>query len=122
MELSKVCWISNPAKAGYSDLHIFRQEGGLKEKIPEGKRVIADNGYHGEDAIISAPNPLDDRETKEFKSRARARHETLNGRIKAHNITNQRFRSAVNKHQVVFEAVAIVVQYDMDNGVKLFDV
>jgi DDE superfamily endonuclease len=108
--------------AGYSDLHIFRQEGGLKEKIPEGKRIIADNGYHGEDAIISAPNQLDSQETREFKRRARARHETLNGRIKSHNITDQRFRSVHIKHQIIFEAVAVVVQYDMDNGMKLFDI
>jgi DDE superfamily endonuclease len=121
-EESKVRWISDPSKAGYSDLHIFQKDEGLKNKIPAGKRLIADNGYHGEDAIISAPNRLDNVETKEFKSRARARHETLNGRIKSHKITDSRFRSAPDKHKIIFEAVAVVVQYDMDNGMKLFDI
>lgn len=122
-EESKIRWINNdPSQAGYSDLHIFRKEGGLKEKMPPGKRIIADNGYNGEDEIISAPNPLDTREAKQYKSRARARHESLNGRIKTHNIVDQRFRSSHDKHQIIFEAVAIIVQYDMDNGMKLFDI
>jgi DDE superfamily endonuclease len=122
MEENKVRWISDPEMAGYSDLHIFRKPGGLKEKIPANKRVIADNGYQGEDAVISAPNQLDSDEARKFKSRARARHESLNGRIKSHKITDHRFRSEADKHQIVFEAVAIVVQYDMDNGMKLFSI
>ena len=34
----------------------FAKKGGLKEKILPGKKVIGDNGYHGEPGIISTPN------------------------------------------------------------------
>jgi DDE superfamily endonuclease len=119
---SKVRWISDPSQAGYSDLHIFCKEGGLKEKIPNGKRIIADNGYHSKDAVISAPNPLDTKEAKQFKSCTWAQHDTLYGQIKTHNIVDQHFQSAHNKHQHIFEAVAIFVQYDMDNGMTFFDI
>ena len=38
-------WLSGPFKASMHDLTIFRAANGLKEMIPQGKRVIADNGY-----------------------------------------------------------------------------
>ena len=55
------------------DITVFREE--LKVKIPNGKRVIGDNGYHGESEIVSTPNLLDSAELKQFKKEARARCE-----------------------------------------------
>jgi DDE superfamily endonuclease len=118
---SKIVWINGPFPAGESDLHVYQKMGGLKYNIPENKWVIADNGYQGE-ATISAPNPLDTDAVKLFKKRARARHETINSRVKNFAILEQRFRHAINKHHVVFEAVAVIIQYEMDNGYKLFDI
>ena len=56
--------------AGDHDITVFRNEG-LKDKIPSGKKAIGDNGYRGEDAIISTPNAHDEAEVQKFKSRAR---------------------------------------------------
>lgn len=117
----KIVWISGTFKAGVSDLSIFRQENGLKEKIPIGKKLIADNGYIGE-AQLSTPNAFDSVAVKLFKQRARARHENVNGRLKRFNILSQPFRHEVDKHGVVFTAVCVLTQYALDNGSPLFDV
>ena len=39
---NRVVYINGPFLAGKSDLEIFR--GGLKKKIPKGKKVVADQG------------------------------------------------------------------------------
>ena len=112
---SRVAWINGPYKAGESDLTIFRKEDGLKSKLPLGKLLIADKGYNNE-AQISTPNPFDSKELKEFKSRARARHENFNARIKEFRILSERFRSNnIELHGIVFEAVCVLVQYSMEN-------
>jgi hypothetical protein len=51
---SQVVWIDGAFKAGESDLNIFRKciWGGLKSKIPAGKKAIADGGYTGEHPSI----------------------------------------------------------------------
>lgn len=122
LETSKIVWINGPFKAGESDLSIFRKPNGLKEKLPPGMLVVADNGYQGE-RQISAPNFLDDEMTKNFKKRARARHETVNGKLKAFSVLNACFRHSLNKHQSSFEAVCIVVQYKLDSDTShIFDI
>ena len=112
---SRVAWINGPYKAGESDLTIFRKEDGLKSKLPAGKLLIADKGYNNEEQICT-PNVFDSDELKNFKSRARARHETFNGRIKEFRILSERFRSNnIEFHQTVFEAVCVLVQFSIEN-------
>jgi DDE superfamily endonuclease len=52
---NRIVWAHRPFPAGKSDLGIFR-DSGLKETVPEGKRLAGDNGYKGEKAIVSTPN------------------------------------------------------------------
>ena len=118
---NQLSWIKGPFPAAKHDISIFREEGGLKSKIPAGKRAVGDEGYRGEQQI-STWNTLDTPMVKEFKKRARARHETFNGRIKKFTILDERFHHGVAKHKAVFEAVCVIVQYDMENGHPLFDV
>jgi hypothetical protein len=117
---SRVAWINGPYKARESDLTIFRKENGLKSKLPVGKLLIADKGYVGE-AQLSTPNTFDTEALKRFKSRARARHESFNARIKEFRILSERFRSNdIEFHGVVFEAVCVIVQYSMEIDRPLF--
>jgi DDE superfamily endonuclease len=118
---SKVVWTNGPFPAGQSDLAVFRKVGGLKSIMPDGMKLIADNGYQGE-PIISTPNEFDTPVVKSFKERARARHETFNKRIKEFKILDERFRHGVDKHKIIFEAICVITQYDMENGRPLFDV
>jgi DDE superfamily endonuclease len=55
---SRVIWTNGPFPAGHSDLAVFRKDGGLKSIVPNGKKIIGDNGYQGE-PIVSTPNEFD---------------------------------------------------------------
>jgi hypothetical protein len=93
--------------------------------MPPGKLAIADRGYisagRDEQAMLSTPNDLDDERVAKFKSRARARHESFNGRLKFFDILQNTFRHGEARHKIAFEAVCVIVQYQMDNGSPLFD-
>jgi len=116
---NKVVWINGPFPASMHDITVFRSK--LKSMIPDGKKVIADNGYNGEQCI-SAPNSHDPPELRKFKSRARARHESFNSRLKNFKVLDEKFRHAIGKHQVIFESVCVICQYQLENGSPLFDV
>jgi len=118
---NNLVWINGPFPAVQNNLQIWRKEGGLKGKIPANKRVIADKGYQGEPQI-SRQNPNDTQEVKEFKKRARARHESFDGCIKKYKILEEQFCHGIAKHKAVFEAVCVIVQYQMENGHPMFDV
>jgi hypothetical protein len=114
---NKIVWISGPHRAGKGDLVIFRE--GLKYMIANGKLAIVDLGYQSsepDEQMLSVPSHLDSKELYNFKSRARLRHETLNGRIAAFKSMSDTFRHGKEKMKLAFEAVAVIVQYQMDNG------
>jgi len=117
---SKLMWMNGPFPASTNDVTIYREHG-LKEAIPEGKIVVADRGYRGQ-AEIATQNRQDDPDVRKFKSRARARHESFNSRIKNFKALSERFRHKLEKHQSAFEAVCVICQYQMENGSPLFEV
>jgi len=89
--------------------------------IPQGKKVLGDSALKGSEKasyfmLGSSTN------AKKFKARAQARHETLYKRFKDFGILRQRFRHGFHQHKLVLDAVAVIVQYDMENGHPLFDV
>lgn len=119
----QIVWVNGPKAAGRNnDLSIFRQ--GLKEKIAEGKMVIADRGYRSskkdEVDMMATPDEQDDPDLKRFKSRARSRHESVNGRIQEYEIVRGTFRQDKTKHELAFKAVCVTVQYQIEHGAYLF--
>ena len=123
---NKIVWVNGPFPAGQNDMKVFRKEDGLMAKIPEGCMAIGDEGYRGEPQKVSTRNKYNPEELKLFKSRVRARHETVNSRLKAFGILNQVFRTKgterMAKHKSAFEACCVLVQYELDNGSSLFKV
>lgn len=123
---NKIVWINGPFPAGTNDIKMFRKPGGLKDKIPDQCRAIGDEGYRGEPSKISTRNPFNSDDVKQFENRVRARHETVNSRLKAFGVLNQVFRSKADRrmerHKSVFEACCVIVQYELDNGSPLFKV
>jgi DDE superfamily endonuclease len=120
---SKLVWMNGPFRGGEHDLTIFR--GGLKDRLQaSGKIAIADSGYKSNEPdemeILATPNTMDSKELHAFKSRARCRHETFNGRIKNFAVLRGTFRHDEAKFKSAFEAVCVIVQYQMDNGSELF--
>jgi hypothetical protein len=118
--------VNGPFRAGENDMAIFKKPDGLMTRIPQGKKVIADEGYRGEPWMLATKNPLDSSDLKDFKGRAKGRHESFNSRLKQFGILAQTFRgkgpTRMDQHQRAFEACCVVSQYNMENGDPLFEV
>jgi DDE superfamily endonuclease len=119
---SRLLWVNGPFPAAVGDLTVFRRD--LKAKVPPGGKLIGDKGYRGEDVrhIISTPRSSDPRELRKFKSRARSRHERFNGMVKSFDCIAERFRHGIHCHKIVFEAVCVICQYQVELVSPLFDV
>jgi hypothetical protein len=119
---AKCVWINGPFRGGKHDVTIFREDG-LKAKMlsaAPGKIANGDRGYVGEVGIMATPNENDHEALAKFKSRARLRHETFNGRLKFFSCLSDTFRHGVDMHKLALEAVCVTVQYQMDNGSEIF--
>jgi hypothetical protein len=122
---AKVVWIGGSFRGGEHDMTMLR-EGGLLDKIAPGKLGVVDRGYKSSrpevESKLSLPNVHDPKELNNFKSRSRLRQETFNGRLKFFNVLSQTFEHAFELHHLAFEAVVVIVQYQMDNGSPIFAV
>jgi DDE superfamily endonuclease len=117
----KLLWIGGPRPAGTPDISLCK-ETGILNKIPDGRKIIGDKGYRGVDDKISTPSGDESKNVKAFKGRARARHETFNKRIKSFGIIQLQFRSDIALHRMAFEAVCVLVQYDIETNHPLFEI
>jgi hypothetical protein len=128
---SRVIAMDGPYRGGKSDNKIFLET--LEEKIPVGKLVIADRGYRMLDKTkekkLSMPRSTDSALLNNFKSRARARQECFNGRMKKFAVlSGEYFRHGGGADKgrefygIVIEAVVVILQYQMDNGRELWAV
>jgi hypothetical protein len=120
---AQVVWISGPFRGAEHDMTMLTK-GGLLDKVADGKMCVADRGYKSNKpeikAKLSLPNEHDPTKINNFKSWARLRHETLNGRLKFFNILSDTFWHGFDNHKFMFEAVVVIVQYQMDNGSPIF--
>ena len=116
-----IVWINGPYPAGrWPDLSIARDV--LHHVLGPGETYIADRGYFAGDAPSLTPNdPATDEQWNAW-SVLRARHETLNSRLKNFNILSRKYRHNLQRHGEVFWAVANVVQLDIQTESPLFDV
>ena len=140
----KVIWVAGPKPASTHDITFFRggKEVGKNKKkneavwdknalyfqIPDGKRLIGDSGYKGEPSKISVTSREHNEDSKIFFGRAKSRQETFNTRLKFFDVLAGRFRhgkqpkNKMELHKTCFEAVCVLVQYDMENGHPLFEI
>jgi len=111
-------WVMGGFPCGrYSDLVIFRE--GLADLLDEGEVVIADGGYRG-DAQIWAKGH--DSAASLTEAAVRARHETVNSRLKKFKVLSSKFRHDLTLHPQCFYACANLVQIAMENEEPLFKV
>jgi hypothetical protein len=74
-----IVWINGPFKAGnWHGIMVYRRN--LKGMLHDDEMVEADRGYRG-DPTIHDPDTVFSRSDKRAKDLARARHETVNGRL-----------------------------------------
>lgn len=123
--------IVGPMKAGTHDMEVFRVKSKGKMKSMPGKILIADSifkagkkpEHQDEVGMFALPNSADPEELQRFKSRARARHESFNGRLKYFSFLHDRYRGVdIDKHGSAFKAICVIVQYQMDNGSPIFSI
>jgi len=121
---SKIVWFNGPFESGsYNDIKIFATKGLLSKLRAHNKRAIGDGGYRGYPDCMSTPNiKYDKEEVRNFKSRARMRHERFNAMLKTFKVLDDKFRSDKTRLQHSFEAVAAICQYKMDLEAPLYDV
>lgn len=142
--MERIVWANGPFPAATHDITIFR--GGTKKKgpatwdksslfhkMPNGKRLVGDSGYAGEPDKVSITLSGHSPETKELFARIKSRGETLFRGYKSLGICGGKpFRhkgkqgggssERMRTHAVVFDAITVVMQYNMEHGSPLFDV
>jgi hypothetical protein len=79
-----------------------------------GENVWADGGYSGDPTIIHRLLPGLTCEFKIEMARCRARHETINGRFTDLSSLRDVYSHDLNKHHLIFDAVAIVTHTNTD--------
>lgn len=115
-----IVWINGPFMCGlWPDLKIFRRD--LQSFLDPNERVEADDGYKGEPKSCKTPSEMCSMlEGRRFRQRVRARHETINARLKKFGILEQRYRHNILQHGVIFRAVAVMIQLEIESGHPLF--
>ena len=116
--------ISGPYPCGdWPDVKIFKQD--IVPELDANERVEADGGYASLDPqYTKTPESASSREeSKDLKNKVRARHETVNKRLKQWAILRKVFTNTdLKKHSFALRAVAVITQLSFDNGEPLFQV
>jgi DDE superfamily endonuclease len=76
----------------------------------EDEMALADGGYQDGYEFFETPTGHNNADQR-MKAQARARHETINRKLKQWGILGQRFRQSPDQHGKYFMAVANLVQY-----------
>lgn len=131
-------WIAGPQPASIHDLTFLR--GGKKGKtntwnkkslyfnVPNNVKLVGDSAYEGQSDKVTTTKDAHSRETKRLFARMKSMLETCNGRFKNFKVVRESFRHGkdtddkLKQIKVTFEAVAVLVQYDIENGHSLFEV
>ena len=112
-----IVWVNGPYPCGsFPDITIFRHR--LIHKLGPTEKVEADRGYRGEDGYIRTPESAVSQADRRAAGRARARHETINSRLKTFKCLSVKFRHPLEKHVTFFGAVTVFVQVGIMNGEK----
>lgn len=120
----KCVFIEGPFRGGLGDFDMFK-ESGLMRKLKKSRKIcIADGGFRStlteEREMFALPNKMDSKELNNFKSRARLRQETYNRRLKHFDALSETWKLSWEKHGIALRAVAVTVQYQMDNGSPIY--
>ena len=118
-----IVWVEGPYPCGqWPDIKIFRHC--LRNFLDPSERVEADDGYIGDQPkYCKTPGGFSSRTENidEKRRRIRARHETVNLRLKHFCILNKTYRHNLKDHAFVFGTVAVLVQLSLENSDPLLD-
>lgn len=118
----KLVWMNGPFPAGMSDQKIFKEKG-LQDLLEAlGKKAITDSGYSSGPQVATRNDAYDSPSVSMFKNRALKRQEKFNGRMKTYESLSSRFCQDEDKFKSLFDAIAVLCQYEMDLGLPMFDI
>jgi hypothetical protein len=124
---SRIVYASDGDKASEHDKTVFLLPGGLRDRTRPGKKGVGDKAFRGKRGDgrvpISTPSSHHTPDVREFQARVKSRQETLFKRMKgSFRILSTKFRHRdLDLHEIVFDAVLVILQYQFDNGRPLFD-
>jgi hypothetical protein len=109
--------IYGPCRGGMSDKEMLTRSGVLA-RLRKGKLACADRGYIAKKFVnkVTWPNVHDSPEVNNHKSRIRLRHESFNGKMSKYSSMSQTWRHTIEQHGIAFRAVAVTIQYSMNDG------
>ena len=108
IQTGHIVWANGPYEAGaWSDRRISLDK--IVYELDDEEMVLADGGYNDDYEFFETPTGHND-EDQRMKKVARARHETINGKLKTWGILKQCFRHNLNKHWMVFAAAIHITQ------------
>ena len=96
--------------------------------IPQNLKLVGDSAYGGQPDKVTTTNDSHSKATKELFARMKSLQETVFKRIKDFKILSQTFRhgsgteNRLEMIKVAFEAVAVLVEYDIEYEKSLFEV
>jgi hypothetical protein len=112
--------VNGPYACGrYPDLRIARDK--IIFLLRVGEKIVADGGYRDGGDFMETPTGFNNPDQR-MKKLARARHETVNCRLKRFNILRKLYRHDLQTHGRVFHAIAIITQIGIEAGEQLFDI
>ena len=116
-----IVWTNGPFPAGlWPDLVISRNQ--LVDELDENERLLADGGY--QDAYsnyFETPTGYNNAD-QYMKGVARARHETINGRLRRWGILRCRYRHNLEDHGRWFLAIANITQIIIEHEEPAFQI
>ena len=111
-----IVWAHGPFPCGaHTDLLIFQRR--LQHHLRPGERALTDKGCKSNRRKwrLNGASPR-------FASLVRARHETVNRRLKQFRVLGSRYKRSLRKRAFCFHAVANLTQLMMENGEPLFEI
>jgi len=134
----KIVWFNGPKPPTISDIEFLRggkagrknewDKSALYFHIPNNAKLVGDSAYGGQPDKVTTTNNQHNRKTKEMFARMKSFQETVFNRMKNFTVCSGTFRHGSGtddkkkKHKMVAEAVAVLVEYDIENGHPLFEV
>ena len=115
-----IVWCNGPYPYGeWSDIKIARHT--IVDLLQEDEMCVADGGYRDGYEHFETPTGLNNYDQR-MKKLARARHETVNKRIKQFKVLSEQFRHPLEKHGICFRACANLTQLVIKYEAPLFQV
>ena len=105
---SHIVWVNGPFPCGsFSDLKIYKEMGLAQKLIDAGEKCVADGTYRHYTVSQKGRGRLSWRQQK---NRLRARHETVNNRIKIFDCFKRKWRHSHELHKHAFCAAVYLTQ------------